>query len=449
MTSQVGDRAVVLGGSMAGLLAARVLADTYAEVVVVDRDRLTGVREPRRGVPQGPHAHGLLARGHEILEELFPGLTTELTGDGASTRDLGELRWYFNGQRLRPARTGLLAVGATRALLEAHVRDRVRAIPNVRLREQCVIAGLDRAVTRVRVVDGDEESIDADLIVDATGRGSRTPAWLADFGYPRVAEERVKIDLTYTTIYYQLRRDPFQGDQSINPVASPAHPRGAFFTLLPGNRAQLSLTGVLGDRPPTDPEGILAYARSLPVPDIYDAIQDAQPLGPAVSHRFPANVRRRYERLIAFPERLLVLGDAVCSFNPVYGQGMTVAAMEADTLRRHLREGRPQPQRFFVDVARIIDVPWDIAAGGDLAFPGVEGPRPVKVRIGNAYMARVQRAMTRDPEITTLFMRVAGLIEPPQSLMRPRVMLRVLRGSRGGANGTVPAQHRQPVANRD
>jgi 2-polyprenyl-6-methoxyphenol hydroxylase-like FAD-dependent oxidoreductase len=436
MDKPIGNRAVVLGGSMAGLLAARVLAEAYDEVVVVDRDRLSGVREPRRGVPQGHHAHGLLARGHEILEELFPGLTTQLLADGASTRDLGELRWYFNGQRIRPAHTGLLAVGATRPLLEAHVRDRVRAIPNVCLREGYDIVDVDDEVTRVRIHGDTEETIDADLIVDATGRGSRTAAWLTRLGYARAPEERIKIDLTYATRYYQLRNDPFNGDQSINPVASPAHPRGAFFTLLPGNQAQLSLTGVLGDQPPADPAGFLQYVRSLPVPDVYDAIRDAEPLGEVAIHRFPASVRRRYERLTEFPDRLLVLGDAVCSFNPVYGQGMTVAAMEAMTLREHLRQGAPQPRRFFADIARIIDAPWDIAAGGDLAFPGVAGPRPAKVRIANAYMARVTRAMTRDPRITTAFMRVAGLLDPPQALMRPRTALRVLRNSREQLNGS-------------
>jgi hypothetical protein len=303
-------------------------------------------------------------------------------------------------------------------------------------------------VTEVRVHGDADEDIPADLVVDATGRGSRAPAWLAGWGYPRVDEERIKINLTYTTRYYQLSHDPFDGDQSINPVASPAHPRGAFFTLLPGNRAQLSLTGVLGDQPPTDPAGFLAYVRSLPVPDIYDAIRDAEPLGDPVTHRFPASLRRRYELLPDFPDRLLVMGDAVCSFNPVYGQGMTVAAMEAMTLREQLRLGPPQPRRFFADIARIIDVPWDIAAGGDLAFPEVAGRRTAKVRLGNAYMARVQRAMTRDPRVTTAFMRVAGLLDPPQALMRPGMLLRVLRNGGERANGRVRADGRPAAESR-
>jgi 2-polyprenyl-6-methoxyphenol hydroxylase-like FAD-dependent oxidoreductase len=440
MAERVGDRAVVLGGSMAGLLAARVLAESYRQVVVVDRDRLTGVTTPRRGVPQGRHVHGLLARGQQILDELFPGFTKGTTAAGVPTGDLGELRWYFNGRRLRPAGTGLTCVSAARPVLESHVRARVAELSNVSFRERCDIVGLattpgqDRVTgARVRPQEAAaEETIDADLVVDATGRGSRTPAWLAELGYPRPEEDRVRIDLTYTTRHYRLRSDEaLRGDLSINPVSTPSHPRGAFFSRIENGRCVLSLTGVLGDSAPADPDGFLDFVRSLPVPDIYEVIRDAEPLDDPVVFRFPASVRRRYERLARFPDRLLVTGDAVCSFNPVYGQGMTVAALAALTLRAHLREGAPpQPRRFLRDVAGVIDVPWDISAGGDLSFPEVVGERSLKVRIGNAYMARVQAAATRDGEVTRTFMRVAGLVDPPQALMRPGMLLRVLRQRR-------------------
>jgi hypothetical protein len=216
--------------------------------------------------------------------------------------------------------------------------------------------------------------------------------------------------------------------QSINPVASPAHPRGAFFGQVGKDLCILSLTGILGDYPPTGMDAFLDFVRSLPVPDVYDAVRDAEPLDAPVSFRFPASVRRRYEKLTRFPDRLLVMGDAVCSFNPVYGQGMSVAAIEARTLREHLKlGGPPQPGRFLVDVSRVIDVPWEISAGGDLDFPGVEGRRTMKVRVGNAYIARLQYAATKDARVTDGYMRVAGLIDPPQALIRPGMMLRVLR----------------------
>lgn len=443
MPSHIGDRAVVLGGGMAGLLAARVLADAYAEVRVVDRDELTGVCGPRRGVPHGRHAHALLARGQQILEELFPGLQADLDAAGIPTGDLaGNLRWYFNGKRLRQADSGLASVSATRPVLEAHVRDRVAGLPNVKFMERHGVRGLQttadkRRVTGVRVLAEDggglEETLDASLVVDATGRGSRTPVLLQELGYERPAEERVKVDLAYTTRHYRLNVDPYGSDLSINPVASPANPRGAFFPKLADGTSQLSLTGLLGDHPPTDPEGFLAFVKTLAAPEIYEAVREAEPVDDPVTFRFPASVRRRYEQLRRFPDRLLVIGDGVCSFNPVYGQGMTVAALEAIVLRDLLRRGSaPDPLRFFKDISAVIDSPWDISAGGDLAFPGVVGARTLKVRVGNAYMSRLHKAATRDAAVTEAFFRVAGLVDPPQALMRPGLVLRVLRKSAGG-----------------
>ena len=429
MAERVGDRAVVLGGSMAGLLAARVLADSFGEVLVVDRDQLTGVTGYRRGVPHGRHAHGLVARGQQILEAQFPGLTRELIAAGVRPGDFSsDIRWYFNGRQLATAASGLVSVPATRPVLEFHVRRRVQAIPNVTFLERCDILGLETTADGSRVtgarlqrqVDGIEWIATADLVLDTTGRGSRTPAWLAELGYARPEEERVKIGLAYTTRHFQLESDPFGADLAIIPVATPTHPRGAFFYRLPGddNRVELSLTGILGDHPPTDTDGFLDFVRSLPVPDIHRAVHRAQPLDDAVCFRFPASVRRHYEHLTRFPQGYLVMGDAVCSFNPVYGQGMTVAALESLTLARHLRTGEPPRARaFFHDLAADIDAPWELAAGSDLGYAGVQGHRTLKVRMANAYMSRLQHAAVHDAGITNAFFRAAGLIDPPSALM--------------------------------
>lgn len=442
MNSQVGNRAVVLGGSMAGLLAARVLADAFAEVVVVDRDKLTEVSTARRGVPQGRHVHGLLARGQQILDELFPGFTDQAIASGVPTGDLGELRWFFNGLRLRPASTGLVCVSADRPVLESQVRARVAALPNVSFAEECDIVGLQtepggRRVTGARIqrraAGSAEETLAADLVVDATGRGSRTPAWLEELGYPRPAEDSIKIDLTYTTKHFRLPDESIlNGDLSINPVSTPSNHRGAFFSRVQDGRSILSLTGVLGDAAPTDPDGFMDWVRSLPVPDVYDVIKDAEPLDDAVSFHYPASVRRRYDQLEELPDRLLVLGDAACSFNPVYGQGMTVAAQEALVLREHLAKGMPDSLVFEKDIVGVIEVPWQISAGGDLGFPEVEGPRPPEVQMMNSYMALLQSAATRDGMVTRTFMRVAGLVDPPTELMSPDTIYRVLK------NGTPP-----------
>ncbi|TNH28022.1 FAD-binding monooxygenase [Micromonospora orduensis] len=450
MPDQLGNRAVVLGGSLAGLLAADVLADVYAEVLVVDRDELAGVAGHRRGVPHGRHAHGLVARGQQILEKRFPGLMTDLEDAGVQPGDFsGDIRWYFNGMRLRPAQTGLLSVPCTRPVIERLIRDRVEELRNVRFLEQHDIVGLETTpdasrVTGVRVQPRDGSSgpeiLPADLVVDTTGRGSRTPAWLEELGYARPAEDRVKVDLAYTTRHYRVPRDPFGSDIAIMAAATPSHPRGAFYYRLPGGdgRVELSLTGVLGDHPPTDPEGFLEFVRSLPVPEIYESIREAEPIDDPVMFRFPASVRRRYERLTRFPEGLLVMGDAVCSFNPVYAQGMAVAAIESRVLADQLsRSPVPPAREFFQAISRQIDSPWDFAAVADLGYAGVEGRRTPRVRMINSYVARLQRAAVHDESLTNALMRVAGLVDEPTALLRPGRVLRTLRHA--GRRSPAPA----------
>jgi 2-polyprenyl-6-methoxyphenol hydroxylase-like FAD-dependent oxidoreductase len=438
MNTQIGDRAVVLGASMAGLLAAHVLADSYGQVVVIDRDELPETSTHRRGVPHGRHLHALAARGQQALEELFPGLTAELVADGALAGSLlADARMYLNGHRLRQTDTGLVLLCASRPFLEAHVRARVRAHPNVTLLDNCDVVGLasspdKRRVTGARVLrradSSAEEVLVADLVVDASGRGSRTPAWLESLSYPRPQQEQVRIGLAYSSRIYRLAADALHGDLAILDAATPQLPRTGALLALEGDRWMLTLAGILGDHPPTDPDGILDFARSLRFPDIHDAIRDAEPLDDPVGFRFPASTRHRYERLLRFPAGFLVVGDAVCSFNPIYGQGMTVAALEALMLRRHLEQGtEPQPARWFRDLTRVVDVAWNMSAGGDLVFPGVQGRRTLQTRMLSAYMARLHAAASDDARLTTAFVRVSGLVAPPQTLLHPGVVLRVLR----------------------
>jgi hypothetical protein len=239
----------------------------------------------------------------------------------------------------------------------------------------------------------------------------------------------VRVGLGYATRIYRLPPDALGGDLAVLQAATPRHPRAGALQVLEGDRWMVTLAGILGDHPPTDPVGFLDFARSLRFPDIYQAVRDAEPLDDPVAFRFPASVRHRYEKLDRFPDGLLVMGDAVASFNPIYGQGMSVAALEALALRRHLEHGTaPRPRRWFRELARVVDVPWDIAAGGDLVFPGVQGRRTAKVRLVNAYLARLHAAATHDAGLAGAFLRVAGLVAPTGSLLRPGVAARVLRG---------------------
>jgi 2-polyprenyl-6-methoxyphenol hydroxylase-like FAD-dependent oxidoreductase len=434
------DHAVVLGGSISGLLAARVLADIFAEVTILDRDPLPPGPGSRRGVPQARHIHALLARGQQVLEELFPGLTAELVAHGAPMADmLADARLLFGGHRLARAETGLSVVSASRGLIEDRIRARVRAHGAVRFAPPCDVAGL-RASRDGRRIDGvrllrradasAEETLDADLVVDATGRGTRTSRWLEALGFDRPEQDELRVDVGYATRRYTLSAEALQGDVACVHGPTPEQLRGGALARLEGDTWMLTLFGLLGDHPPKDPADFDAFARSLRFPDLYDATAAGEPLDDPVAFRFPANVRRRYERMRRFPDGLLVVGDALCSFNPIYGQGMTVAALHALTLRDHLRHGAaPSTRSTLRALARVNDAPWELALGADLSLPAVYGPRPPRRRIANAYMRRLLAAAATDPELAKAFVRVTGLIDPPQRLLAPATVLRVQRRS--------------------
>jgi 2-polyprenyl-6-methoxyphenol hydroxylase-like FAD-dependent oxidoreductase len=436
------DRAVVLGGSLAGLLAARALCDAYRDVVVVERDEL-GLdvnSEPRRGVPHGRHVHGLLASGLRAMEELLPGVRDEVAAAGAPVGDVSlNVRLCPNGRRLLQTDLGLPGLAPTRPFLESYVRSRVAALPNVELRTGTDIVGLVATPDASRVTGarlqarGDgagEQIVEADLVVDATGRGSRTPRWLTELGYERPAEERLDVNLTYTTRNYRIAPDKLGGDIAIIVGPTVRRPRGGAIQVGEHDLAIVTLFGILGDHAPTDDEGFLAFAKSLPLPYVYDAIQGAEPLDQTALFRFPGSVRYRYDKLRRFPAGLLVVGDAVCSFNPMYGQGMSVAAVEARLLRDHIAAGGPRWRRFFTATKPVIDVPWRISVGGDLAFPDVPGKRTAMDRVMNRYIARLHAAGERDATVSSTFVRVANLIAPMPLLLRPDIVLRVL--ARGG-----------------
>ncbi|WP_329108437.1 FAD-dependent monooxygenase [Micromonospora sp. NBC_01699] len=443
--------AVVVGGSMGGLLAARALSETYARVVLIDRDRLPVQPVNRRGVPQGRQLHVLLARGREAFDELFPGLTDELTSRGAPLVDLhGRVRWYNDGYVMRPPPLPLFAVGISRPLLEHAVRARVAALPGVEFLSATEVLGLsttpDRSrVTGVRVLphgaDEDEAyTIDADLVVDAGGRASRAPVWLDQLGYPRPVEEQVRVDVTYVTRTY--RRDPqhIGGLLGVLTNAVPGRPRAAVVAVREDDQFAIALAGMLGDEPPTDDEGLYEFAESLVAPEVAEVLRRAVPTSDPVKMRFPASVRRRYERLRRFPDGYLVVADALCSFNPIYGQGMTVASLEALLLRQLLAGGTEGlARRFFRGAARLIDAPWSIAVGTDLRFPEVAGARTAKVRFVNAYVHRLHRAATTDAVLGAAFLRVLNLIDPPTSLLAPGIMFRVLRGVFRGTPANRPS----------
>jgi 2-polyprenyl-6-methoxyphenol hydroxylase-like FAD-dependent oxidoreductase len=439
--------AVVIGASLGGLLAARVLSESYDRVTLLDRDRWPDRPDPRGGVPHGRHAHGLLARGREVFEELFPGLTAELVNAGAVTGDLqADCRWYFATDHLAQAPSELRGLAVSRPMLEHHVRRRVRALPGVHIETGVAVRDLihDSAVGRVTGVvttdvatDGPSLSRRADLVVDTSGRGSRAPEWLREHGYDAPAEEKVRVDVSYATRHFRRTPGSAGGALAVIVAATPESSRGAAMICQEGDRWILTLGGYHGDRAPLDLDGFRAYAAEQ-APELGEVARTADPLDDGRYFRFPASTRRRYERLKRFPARFVVMGDAVCSFNPVYGQGMSVAAVESLALRDCLAEGLAHiGPRFFAAITPAVDVPWQVAAGADLDLPGTPGRPPLPGRLINRYVRRLQRVARHDPELAVAFLRVANLKAAPPSLLRPGRMLRVLTGGRRAVNRDV------------
>lgn len=441
--------AVVVGGSIGGLLAARVLSESFTRVTVVDRDELSDAAVPRRGVPQGHHTHGLLAKGREILNELFPGLTPELVARGAVECDSqNDCVWYNDARRLRSAPSKLRALSVSRPMLETYVRARVAALPNVEIRQRCEAVGLLPGVGGVKVlpVGGDEpEELAAELVVNASGRGNRGAAWLKELGYEAPEEERVDSGLVYVTREYRAR--PGDTDAVAILIAhSTAVPQGGFAVRAEGERWLITVLGMGDDIPSTDPDGYEKFAAALPIPDIYQLMRKLEPIGTPKLMRIPTSVRRRYERLRRFPDGYVVLGDALCQFNPSYGQGMTIAACEAMALREALRDGvEGVARRFFPLAAKVIDVPWDMAVGGDLRFPHIEGRRTPRVKLLNAYISRLHIAAESDPVVGNAFLNVTNLMAPPQSLFAPRILARVLRPRAAAAPPALSTSQEAPV----
>jgi flavin-dependent dehydrogenase len=428
------QHAVVIGASMAGLLAARALAETHERVTIIERDELPAGAEQRRAVPQGRHVHALLPRGQMELELLLPGITAELIEAGAVTYEaLSEMYFSVLGHPIARVALDRDTVLAGRPLIEAQVRRRVRAL-GVDIRDRCDVAGLLASpgrITGVRVLpraDGSaEELLAADLVVAAGGRAGRLPAWLEALGYPRPQEDRVAIELMYASRPLRVAPGALGPDKLVLIGARPGLPRTLALAAQEHGHWLLTLAGYRGHHPPTDDEGFLAFAESVAPPDVAAAIRGAEPLGEVVTHAFPANHRRRYERLRRFPEGLIPIGDAMCSFNPLNGQGMTVAVLEAAALRRCLADGHHRlAARFFAEATPAIDHAWEMAVGGDLALPEVEGPRPARLRALNAYIGRLQAVAEHDPVVAAAFVNVVAMLEKPRRLLRPSIVRRVV-----------------------
>jgi 2-polyprenyl-6-methoxyphenol hydroxylase-like FAD-dependent oxidoreductase len=466
-TERVGDgSALVIGGSLAGLLAARVLGDHYARVTIIERDKFADGPSPRRGVPQARHQHALLKRGQLIIEKLFPGIRDELIAAGAPTVDMaGDFQWLTAAGWAVRFPSELLIITCSRDLLEWSIRRRLLSHPRVRFIDGTAVTGLlaradGNGVAGVSVVasngytnvNGDTEELHADLVVDASGRGSRAPQWLEALGFDRAEETVITSHIGYASRIY--RREPGRPRDCKGVYLQPSPPeftRAGIILPLEGDRWHVTLTGGSRDYPPTDPTGFDDFAFSLRSPLLYDIIRSAEALSPISGFRATENRLRHFDRVARWPDGLVVLGDAACAFNPVYAQGMTTAALAANALDECIREQRLTgdvcgiARNFQRRLAKVCAPAWMLATGEDYRYRGVEGGSPTAVtRVMHWYMDRVVQLTTERADVRRVLLEVFNMVRPPSALFRPDIVARVLLPGR--VHSTIAPTSARPVS---
>lgn len=441
--TRVSKQAVVIGAGMGGLTAARALADHFEQVTVLERDSLPAMPEHRAGTPQGCHVHGLLAGGLKALAELFPRFDEDLVRAGAVPMLGGlDVRVESPGFDPFPMRDlGILSYAVSRPAIEFAVRQRLGQQANVTLQPQCrvleIVASSDGAAVagvRCESAAGPARMLPADLVIDASGRGAPTLAFFETTSRTAPEETAIGVDIGYASATYEIPQDTARDWKGVLtfPIA-PQSSRGALMLPLEGERWMLSLGGRGDDKPPGDEAGFLEFARQLRTPTIYNAIRGARRVGEIARYAFPQSQRRHFERVRAFPRGLLPFADAICVFNPLYGQGMSVAAQEAVLLRRLLAQSARQSDplatlasAFFTQAEPLLETPWAMAAIPDFIFPETTGQRPLDLARNLAFALALTRLAARKPDVHKLMMEVSNLLKPRSVYRSPILMARVL-----------------------
>lgn len=428
--TETAKHAIVIGASLGGLCAARVLSDVYDRVTVYERDHLPGVPAHRPAVPQGRHVHLLMARGAQEFEALFPGLLADMVAAGVPILENRPDCIHFGaaGHVLGTHHTlqrEFTAYVPSRPHLEWQIRRRVAAIANVTV----VGRGVDepvfdgRRVTGVRTSDG--TTVDADLVIDASGRGTRLPVWLTQWSFPRPAEETVDVGISYATHRLSLPDGPIT-EKVIVAGASQQQPRGLGMLCYEDRTWGLTTFGVGKTAAPTDFDGMCALADEVLPVHLSRAVRRGTPLGDVALHKYPTSRWRRYDKLDRFPAGILPFGDAVASFNPTFGQGMTMTSLQAGHLRRALLSAEPETT-FLKATAKTTYPVWTMNAIGDLTMHGAQGPTPWWYRPVGALFDQFLGAAETDPVLAEWFLRRFSLLDSLYMVPSARLVGRAVR----------------------
>jgi 2-polyprenyl-6-methoxyphenol hydroxylase-like FAD-dependent oxidoreductase len=437
MANHLGQQSAVIGGSLAGLMTARVLADHFDAVTIFERDRVEDQPALHQSIPQGNHLHTLLLGGQQVMASLYPGFLDQLATLGAVRCRAGkELVFYLptgkafslTGTVQEPRDLGFDITCHSRGLLEHCVRQCTRQHPNVTFAGESTVQGLVYEGGRVCGVHynqcGEAHALATDFVVDAGGRRSQAPRWLTELGFQAPEDTTIGVDIAYASTKFRVPENYDEPERVLVVLGPPPDfPNGAVMEIIENQTWHVTLMGRFGDYPPHDAAGFLAFAQALHTPTLYDLIKDAERVADITAYRYPTSIRRHYERLTTFPERFVVLGDAISSFNPFYGQGMSSAALQVQALQQVLTERGAAPLgleglavAFFPKAAEITDTPWTLAAGRDFAYPETQGQRPADLEESAQYFADVDALTAEDLDVQRLVTEVFNLTKPLSAL---------------------------------
>ena len=434
------DTAIVMGASIGGLMTAKVLSKHFKKVIIIEKDEVNRQPESRKGQLHTRHLHGLLPGGLNVMLQYFPDLTQALAEHGANVCDFGDtMVWQTYGGYRQQLTMNLVGVTMSRALLEHLIRERVLSQSNIELMDKTMIKRLETSLDNgtvngvvIETKGNDTPSVlKANLVVDVTGRNSRSPQWLKEMGFGELPISEVKVNVGYATrIYKRDVNDPLSNKWILHTPDAPNETRFGGVFPIEGERWVMSVGGWHGDKAPLDEAEHLAYVKSLGMPELYKIASTCEPLSEIYAYNFPSSLRKHYEKMKRFPKGYLVLGDAISSFNPTYGQGMTSASLQAIELDKLLTNPISDDTlalTFFKKAAKVIDTPWSLAVGEDFRYAETEGPKPPAINFINKYISRVHRATLKDKVVCEAFLNVMSLLKPPTSLFHPKIVWRVMR----------------------
>ncbi len=424
--------AVVIGAGIAGLLAAAALSGTIEKVTIIEKDALSEAPKVRKGVPQGAHVHTLLGYAVEAMDKLLPGLMAEVYAAGAVKIRRNHDIWFHDSVGPTPIRdVGILTPSVTRPLLEHVIRQRVLALPNVHLRDATKMTELEvdgqGCIVGLWVETGDiSELISADLVVECSGRASKLATWLPAHGYGEVPAQRLKILMGYTSGFFRLPPDISDNAKACLMLAIPPCSRAAYLTPVDGGLWLATMYGRGRDTAPRNADGFIAWTKGLPHPVIHEILAQAEPVSDFKTYKIPFGVWYRYDQMPDFPRGLLPLGEALASFNPMYGQGMSLAAGQALSLREAIREGFDGnlAARYFGGCNVLNGVAWSVMETRDFAYDCTSGERPPDLEDRWRAALVIRRLAEVDPEVHALSVRVTHLLESPSVLAEPNILER-------------------------